>query len=81
MGVLVKWSHQRIVLAILMWEPQYCSRFSLAGTCKLNDVEPELHLQHVLYVVDKLERRIAAVVLHIACGITSLVNMVSDIRL
>lgn len=81
MGALVKWSHQRIVLAMLMWELKYCSRYSLAGMCKLNDVKPEFRLQHVLDVVGRLDDQTATVALHSACGITSLVNMVPGIRL
>lgn len=69
MEALVKWSHQRIVLAMLMWELKYCSRYSLAGTCKLNDVEPEFRLQHVLDLVGKLDHQTATVALP-ACGIT-----------
>ena len=72
MEALVKWSHQRIVLAMLMWELKYCSRYSLAGTCKLNDV---------LDLVGKLDHQTATVALHTACGITPLVNMVPGIRL
>ena len=81
MEALVKWSHQRIVLAMLMWELKSCSRYSLAGTCKLNDVEPEFRLQHVLDLVGKLDHQTATVALHTACGITPLVNMVPGIRL
>jgi hypothetical protein len=66
---------------MLMWELKYCSRYSLTGTCNLNDVEPEFRLQHVLDAVGKLDHQAATVALHTGCGITSLVNMVPGIRL